>query len=158
MEAIASVLNGSNIIILLAFVLVMTVIGIILVRKGILSFNGKGVRLGIADNERTIIRNQLEYVHTVVEGVVAKLPVDLDPIHTKYVLARAEDVLQNMVVFNHITTDEQYVRIKAEMVYNTVLKRTTHEYFRKPEFKKFCFDFTDDLIKRLVDIRKAATL
>lgn len=154
MDWFTNIVNGQNFIPASIVLVVILCIGIVLVKKGILSFNGKGLSIGIQEKERMIIQNQLEYTHTMIEGTIANLPEGLDKTHAKYIFGRVEYVLTSAIALNHMTTNPSYIRIKQELVYNTVLKRTTNPYFKTPEFKDYCFKFVENLIKQLITIRE----
>ena len=94
----------------------------------------------------------MDYVETACNGMATKLPAELklEPYRTKYIICKVIDAFQSMILYNHITTDEKYIKAKQEIVYYTVLKRTENPWFQTPEFKEFCDKFVEDTIKQLV--------
>ena len=139
----------SSLIILL--IIVILVVG---VKQGWFKFKGKGITIGDDDVERRIIRQQWEYIHTKCDSLSSFLPKGLDPYRVKYVIARFEDFYQQIIVYNHIKTDPEYIRLKQEMALALVLKRTENEYFRTEDFKKWFDNLNEEIIKRLVFIRE----
>lgn len=142
---------------LLAVVLIIGLVAY-LIKKGTISFNGKGLKVGIQDNERTTLRHQMQYMNTVLDGTIKDIPARLrEGLHyyrAKYIIGKVKDVFEEAIIYNHIENDEEYVSMKQEIVYNTILKLTDDDYFKKPEFRKYTDDLTKNLIKRFVSIRE----
>lgn len=130
-----------------------------LLRSGRLVVKTKSVTLGqddIMEKERTILRNQMNFLHISAEGMVSVLPQGLDLWRTKYVISKVCDVLEEAILYNHIVRgDETYIKIKQKLVYNAVLKRTDNEYFKSEEFKEICDKFTRDMLSEFCNIREA---
>lgn len=138
--------------------LIILVVGYILLRTGKLVIKTNKVQLGIADieeNERKIMRQQMSFLHVSAEGMTSMIPKEYDLWRTKYVIAKVCDVLEEAILYNHITRgDEQYIKVKQKLVYNAVLKRTEKDYFRTQEFKDICDKFTRDMLNEFVNIRE----
>ena len=129
----------------------------LLLRSGKLVVKTKSVQLGksdIMERERTIIRNQMDFLHISAEGMISVLPQGLDLWRTKYVISKVCDVLEAAILYNHIVGgDEIYIKLKQNLVYNAVLKRTENEYFKSQEFKDICDKFTRDMLNEFCNIR-----
>lgn len=136
------------------FVIGLVVVAIIGVKQKWLKFKGKGITIGEDENERRIIRQQMEYTHVKCESIISYLPKGLDHYRSLYVISKYEDFIQNMIIYNHIKNDSEYIQLKFEMAYSLVLKLTENEYFRSEEFKKWFYDLVRDMIDRLVTIRQ----
>ena len=138
--------------------LIIIVVGYILLRTGRLQIKTKSMQLGKADieeNERKIMRQQMSFLHVSAEGVISQLPDGLDMWRTKYVMAKVCDVLEEAILYNHIQRgDEKYIKIKQQLVYNAVLKRTEKDYFKTQEFKDICDKFTRDMLTEFINIRE----
>ena len=134
--------------------IVVLVIGI---KKGWFSYKGKGFVIGSDENERRIIRQQMEYCHTKCDSLISYLPKGLDYYRCLYVISRFEDFLQQIIIYNHIKNDTEYIQLKYEMAYSLILKKTENEYFRSEEFKKWFYDLVREIIDRLVTIRQTYT-
>lgn len=159
MEWLGNFLTSGNFIPAAILIIVLAAIAVRLIKKGYFSFKGKSLRLGIEEDTRQIIRNQMDYVETACNGMATKLPPDLnlDIYRTKYIICKVIDCFQSMILYNHITTDERYIKAKQEIVYFTVLKRTENPWFQTPEFKEFCDKFVEDTIKQLVFFKNNPT-
>ena len=144
----------ANLLVIAGVVVFVVVAVLFAIKKGWISFKGKGLDVGYSEIERKIIRQQMQLMHSEVDALVQVLPKDLEHYRTKYVLSKVKDCFEEMIIYNHITDDDEYIGLKQIEICNMVLKLTDHEYFRTPEFKEFAYKFIADVIKRFVRIRK----
>ena len=141
-------------LIFLAGIIIVVIVG---VKKGWFTFKGKGFTIGADENERRIIRQQIEYSEAACNALIGTLPIkeqNLDIYRTKYIIEKVFDELVKTISFNHISNDEAYVSVKQEVIYNLVLSRTEKDFFKTEEFKEFAFKWVKDVIKKLVSIRE----
>lgn len=140
-----------------SLITIILLIGIVLfaAKKGLFSVDLKGVKIGQDERTRRLIQSQFEYANAKIEGMISRLPSDLDIYHTKYILARVEDVIQRAIIFNNMVDDEYYIRSKQELVYQTIMKRITNDWFKTDEFKAMVYKFVDDLFKELVRMKRS---
>ena len=153
-EAIATIATSKAFIPTLIFIAASIIVLVIGIKKGWFSYKGKGFVIGADENERRIIRQQMEYVHTKCDSLISYLPKGLDYYRSLYVISRFEDFFQSIIIYNHIKNDTEYIQLKYEMAYALILKKTEHEYFRSEEFKKWFYDLVREIIDRLVTIRQ----
>lgn len=138
----------------LGTILVIIVILLLAVKKGWIGFKGHGLTVGDG-GERVLIRNQWEYVKAACEGQFKRIrPYCKSDEHAKYVIARVEDVFQDMCVHNFITDEECYVRAKKNLVLMTIQKRVDNDHFFSPDFRACCDKFVEDLIKDLYHMKR----
>lgn len=139
-----------------AIILVAGIIGLLfyMVNKGMLSFKGKGVSLGTADSEAKVRNLQQIYAKSLFEGTVADLPGECEYYHKRFVISQCLDEVERMIRENHITNDDTYIETEFEIIYAIVLKHTTIDYFRRPEFKEYLHSLISKLVTQLVKIRK----
>ena len=140
-----------------AVVLTAGIIAIVFycIKKGLFSFKGKGVQIGLSESDtRNLIQAQIDYMKAKCEGMIPKLPKDLDPYRTKYVIARVEDVLEHAIIFNNLSEDEFYIRAKQELVYQNIMKRVDNPFFMTDDFKALVYKFVDDLFRELVSMKR----
>lgn len=151
MDTLAKIIeNGSALNILLIAILLY-----VLVKGRFFSINTQHLRLGAQEDERAIMRRQLEYVKAYVHSSVREFPqgLDLNPVRTENILHELIDIFEDMIVFNHIRDDHMYIRIKQDIIYNKVLAITDHQFFTTPEFRTWCDTTAEKIIKQLVNIR-----
>ena len=146
-----------------ALTVLLVLIGLITygIRKGVISFNGKGLKVGIQDKERTIIRYQMQYINAVLDGTIKDIPPRLNEgLHhyrTKYIIGKVKDLFEEAIIYNHISGTEDYISIKQELAYNLVIKLTDDDFFKKPAFKDYMYKLVKDIILKLVTIRENET-
>lgn len=153
-EAVTAIVTSKAFIPSLIFLAGIIVVVIVGIKKGWFTFKGKGFTIGADENERRIIRQQMEYLHTRCDSLESYLPKGLDHYRSLYVISRFEDFFQSIIIYNHIKNDTEYIQLKFEMAYSLVLKLTENEYFRSEEFKKWFYDLVREIIDRLVTIRQ----
>lgn len=138
--------------------LIIMIVSYILLRTGKLQIKTKSMRLGKADieeNERKIMRQQMSFLHISAEGIISRLPSNLDIWRTKYIIAKVCDVLEEAILYNHIERgDEKYISIKQKLAYNAVVKRSEDDYFKTQEFHDLCDKFVRDMLNEFVNIRE----
>ena len=157
MESLVTILTSANAPFILGFLAIVIIAIVIAAKNKWLFFKGHGLQVGVDSSEKTraLIQSQFEYANAVMDGSIADLPKDLDIYRAKYVIARAEDIIQNAIIFNNMTKDPSYVRAKQSLVYQAVRKRTDHEFFKTPEFKEYCDNLVEKLIFDLVDMKNS---
>lgn len=140
----------------LIFALVVFLIFIILVVKGKISFQGKGLTVGQKSQEleRTIIRAQIEVAEASSEKLIKLLPSDLQNWRGKYISEKCFDEMIKAVYLNHIEDTEVYISIKQDTIKRLVLQLSDSEYFKTAEAEQLLDKEVERLIKKFVAIRK----
>ena len=109
------IIGISALIILLAY----------LVKKGIFSFRGKGLTVGISNEEElSIVRKQIEFcsadANNMLRDIMKIVPENTDIYKAKYTIERVFDELVKIVALNNITTDSTYIMLKQEVIWSIV--------------------------------------
>lgn len=141
----------------LSLVTIVIIILIILfaIKKGWISFKGKGLEIGESTKDRLLIRNQWEYANSSCEAQYVKIrPYCKSDEEAKYLIARVEDIFQSAIIYNYMQEDEGYVRAKQSLVLQAIQKRSSNEHFFSDEFKSCCDRFTENLIRDLVRMKR----
>lgn len=128
-----------------------------LAKKGIISFKGKGLKIGSAENERLILRQQIEFCKTqteTMENYIIGSYKGADEWRIKYICELIYDIWIEAISYNHITKDSFYIQNKFEKVWAVILKETFTERFSSEEFKKIVFEECKKVVERLVDIKE----
>ena len=128
----------------------------ILVKKGLISFKGKGLKVGNNDTERTIIRNQIMFCKTEISDFYNKIPnfEGRDDWRLKYIMEKCLDVFVDAISLNHITTEPVYMELKCRAVWDEVLQNADNANILTEEFKKVVYDETKVIIEKLIEIRE----
>ena len=145
-----------NLLVIVGLIVFVILALLLAIKKGWIRFDGKGLDIGYSEVERKIIRSQMQYMHSEVDALEAGFPKDLnlDHFRTKYILSKVKDCFEEMIIYNHITDDEEYISIKQTEIHNLVVKLAENEYFHTDDFKKFSYEFIEKVIKKFVKIRK----
>ena len=143
-----------------------TVIGIgalvilfaILAKKGLISFRGKGLKIGHSDEEeRTIIRTQIQWCEADVESMLREIVNNSmgegDNIYKAcYTVEKVLDELVKIIIFNHITLEPSYIRLKQDLVWSVVSKINPEPVWDKLE--PIIRERVENAIRTLYEIRQ----
>ena len=153
MEALTAL--ASNGWLSLATVIVIIVIVLFAIKKGLISFHGKGLSVGGAETESKIRNMQQMYAKSLFESTIADLPKDCDYFHKRFVISQCLDEVERMIRENHITSDDCYIDTEFQIIYNIVIMNTSMDYFRSDAFQKYLKELITKLVKQLESIRKS---
>lgn len=155
-EAIQGVLTSDNFWRVVVGVGALVVLLAILVKKGLISFKGKGLKVGNSEVERTIIRNQIMFVKTEISDFYNRIPdfEGRDEWRLKYIMEKCLDVIVDAVSLNHLTLEPVYVDLKCRAVWDEVLQNADNTNILTDDFKKVVYDETKHIIEKLIEIRE----
>lgn len=157
-ETIGNVLNGNNAIPVLIFaVLIFIALGI-LGKKGIISINKGGVRIGSDEKELTIVRNQSQWAYLYIMSLKGKLLSLESPkredFFADYVLERVYDKVVEWITYNHVSANNSYIEIKQSEIKCIVYSLPIQDEFKTPEFEVRMNGWVKEIILNLIKIRK----
>ena len=128
----------------------------VLAKKGLISFKGKGLKVGNNDAERTIIRNQIMFVKTEISDFYNRVPnfEGRDEWRLRYVMEKCLDVLVDAISLNHVTLEPVYVDLKCRAVWDEILQNVNNANVLTDDFKKVVYDEVKHIIEKLIEIRE----
>lgn len=157
-DAVIKLLSGSNALIILMFLALITFIFAILAKGGFLQIRTSAFSMGSGARERDIIRQQIEWTYSYVTGLYAQIESDESEYKgylTKYILERCYDEIVNWIAFNHINLDSDYIGIKQEKIKSIIrTDPSVRPQFKSKEFEERIDGWTEEVIKKLVVIRE----
>lgn len=155
-EAIQGVLTSNNFWVVVVGVGALVILLAILVKKGLISFKGKGLKVGNSEVERTIIRNQIMFVKTEISDFYNRIPdfEGRDEWRLRYIMEKCLDVIVDAVSLNHLTLEPVYVDLKCRAVWDEVLQNADNTNILTDDFKKVVYDETKHIIEKLIEIRE----
>lgn len=155
-EAILGILTSGNFLQIVLGIAALIVLFAFLAKKGLISFKGKGLKVGNNDTERTIIRNQIMFVNTEISDFYNKIPnfEGRDEWRLKYIMEKCLDVFVDAISLNHITTEPVYMELKCRAVWDEVLQNADNANILSDDFKKVVYDETKLIIEKLIEIRE----
>lgn len=159
MEWLASVLNNPNSWKSFIFFFITLITLIILVKKGIISFKGKGLTVGNNDEreiERTIIRSQIQYVKSAVSDFYDDIPSfeGRDEWRLRYICEKIISVFTDIISFNHISKEKIYTEMKQTSIWAVIINNTTSDIMTSDEFKDTVYAKTEEILDKLISIRE----
>ena len=169
MEYVASILNGNNASIVLLTILIVFIILTIGAKFGMFSFKGKGLKVGHTEEDtRALLVKQKDYVIRYCNQITERILIDmnkqginLEYFKIDYVVEKMLDVVLGWLLFNHVSTDKDYMELKvreAEMVVFKNASKINHELLKDEKaekyFKNICRTFTEEIIDGLLKIKK----
>ena len=158
-ETIGSVLNGNNAIPVIIFALMTVIVIGILGKKGIISINKGGVRIGSDETERTIIRNQTQWARLYIMSIKGKVlpenPNKIQKLTAEVILERVYDNVSDWITYNHISSNNSYIEIKQSEIKCLVYAQDDlDDEFKTPEFAVRMEGWVRECILNLIQIRK----
>ena len=159
MEWLVSILNNPNSWKSFLFFFITLIILIILVKKGIISFKGKGLTVGNNDErdiERTIIRSQIQYVKSAISDFYDDIPdfEGRDEWRLKYICEKIISVFTDFISFNHISREKIYVQMKQAAIWAVIINNTTASIMTSDEFKDTVYKNVAEILDKLIEIRE----
>ena len=159
MEWLASILNNPNSWKSFIFFFITLITLIILIKKGIISFKGKGLTVGNNDErdiERTIIRSQIQYVKSAVSDFYDDIPdfPNRDEWRLKYICERIISVFTDIISFNHISKEKIYTEMKQASIWAVIINNTAADIMTSDEFKNVVYAKTEEILDKLISIRE----
>ena len=133
---------------------------IVMIKKGTISFKGKGLTVGNSnderDIERTIIRSQIQYVKSAVSDFYDDIPdfPNRDEWRLKYICERIVSVFTDFISFNHISKEKIYVQMKQASIWEVIINNTTAGIMTSDEFKDVVYAKTAEILDKLIEIRE----
>lgn len=133
---------------------------IIMIKKGIISFKGKGLTVGNSnderDIERTIIRSQIQYAQTAVGDFYSTIPYweGRDEYRLKYIMELIIDCFVECAIFNHITSEKIYTELKQRKVWQCVIDHSESPNILTDDFKKAVYEETEHILDKFIEIRE----
>ena len=152
-ESIQNILTSGNFLKSVIGLSILVILLAVLAKKGLVSFKGKGLKVGNSDIERTIIRNQIMYCKTEISDFYSKIPnfEGRDDWRLRYIMEKCLDVLVDAVSLNHITIEPVYIELKCRAVWDEVIQNAGNTSILTDDFKKVVYDETKQIIEKLAD-------
>lgn len=169
MEQLITVLNGKNANIILITILIITIILLLCAKLGIVSFKGKGFKIGHTEEDtRALLVKQKDYVIKYCNSIAERILIDmhrqgieLEYFKIDYVVEKMLDTVLGWLLINHVSNDESYINLKikeSELVVFKAASKINHDLLKNKKteqyFKDICKTFTEEIIDGLIKIKK----
>ena len=155
-ETIKAVLTSPNALIVLIFLMFFALIGLVLIKSGWLNIHTESVKIGAADNERNIIRQQQDYVLLHLKAALNNIPKPegYDENLGKLVIMAVYIEYVSWIAFNHLNKSEKYISVKQNKLVELIGQYTYKDEFRTDDFIEYIKRDTKDTILELIKIRE----
>lgn len=155
-ETIGQILTSSNALIVLMFLLVIVLVAVVLIKNGYINFDNESLRIGYADRERNIIKQQQDYVWLHLQDMEANLdkPSDYDKNLGQMIIMAMYIEYVSWISFNHLTKSDAYISVKQNRLVALVNRYTVKEQFKADDFIEYIRKDTKETIYELIKIRE----
>ena len=155
-ETIKEVLTSGNALIVILFLMFVVAVGVFLVKSGYFSLNTEGVKIGAADNERNIIRQQQDYVLYHLKAALNNIekPEGYDDKLGQLVIMAVYIEYVKWISFNHLSKSEKYISVKQSILVDLINQYTYKDEFKTDDFINYIKSDTKDTILELIKIRE----
>lgn len=125
-QAIQGILTSDNFWKAVVGIGALIILFAILVKKGLISFKGHGLKVGHSDEEElAIVRTQIQWCEADCETMLREISnrfseIEMNEYKARYTVERVLDELVKIVIFNHITLEPQYVKLKQDLIWSVV--------------------------------------
>lgn len=157
-EGLKEILTNPNAWMFLLFLIFVIFIIVKMSKSGLISFKGKGLRIGSDERELTIVRNQTQWAHLYIMSRKGKLidenSSELTKVICENILEKVYDKVIEWITFNHINSSNTYVEIKQSEIKCLVYSLVVSESFKTPEFEQRMNGWVKEVILNLITIRR----
>lgn len=158
-DGLKEILTSANAWMFLLFLGFMIFVLVKMSKSGLISFRGKGLRIGSDETERTVIREQSKWAYLFIMAIKGKvLSEDVSEEQNdrcELILEKVFDKVIDWVNYNHISSNNSYIEIKQGEIKNLVYSQNRlDDIYKTPEFARRMDDWVKELILNLIQIRK----
>lgn len=126
-QAIQEVLTSDNFWKSVIGIGALIILFAVLVKKGLISFKGHGLNVGTSNEEElAIVRTQIQWCEADCNNMLRELTRNLpegtsmNEYKAKYTIEKVLDELVKIVIFNHITLEPTYIKLKQDLIWSVV--------------------------------------
>lgn len=158
-ESLTAIFTSSSGIAFMVLLMIFVTILLFFSKKGYFNISTKAVKIGQDTSTRSLISQQLEYVHSYILSLIPFLQkYTKTEYKLRFILSEIEDVFQYAIVFNNMSNSNAYIESKQIKAYGTIIKYlnkdTDNKYFFSDDFKKYVYDEARNIVTGLVEIKK----
>lgn len=125
-QAIQGILTSDNFWKAVVSIGALVILFAFLVKKGLISFKGKGLKVGVSNEEElAIVRTQIQWCEADCKTMLREISnrfseTEMNEYKALYTVERVLDELVKIVIFNHICLEPQYVKLKQDLIWSVV--------------------------------------
>ena len=158
-ESIQGILTSDNFFKSVIGIGILVILLAILAKKGLISFKGKGLKVGNSDSmeiERNIIRSQMQYVKSAVSDFYDDIPnfEGRDEWRLRFICEKIVSIFMDIISLNHISREKIYTEMKQASVWAVIINNTSSNIITSDDFKSVVYTKTAEILDKLVSIRE----
>lgn len=158
-ESIQGILTSNNFFKSVIGICALVILLAILAKKGLISFKGKGLKVGNSDSmeiERNIIRSQMQYVKSAVSDFYDDIPnfEGRDEWRLRFICEKIVSIFMDIISLNHISREKIYTEMKQASVWAVIINNTSSNIITSDDFKSVVYTKTAEILDKLVSIRE----
>lgn len=158
-DGLKEILTSANAWMFLLFLGFMIFVLVKMSKSGLISFRGKGLRIGSDETERTIIREQSKWAYLFIMAIKGKVlsedATEEQNNRCELILEKVFDKVIEWINYNHISSNNSYVEIKQGEIKNLVYSQNNlDDNYKTPEFAMRMDGWVRELILNLIQVRK----
>lgn len=126
-SALQEILTSNNFWKTVIGIVALVVLFAVLAKKGLISFKGHGLSVGHTNEEElAIVRTQIQWCeadcNNMLRELINNLPegTEMNEYKAKYTIEKVLDELIKIVIFNHITLEPTYIKLKQDLIWAVV--------------------------------------
>lgn len=152
---ITGLFQSSNAYQVLIFLLLTIWTIAIFAKAGVLYFHNGVLNIGDGGKERNIIKRQQEWAFNYIMGLSKEFKYDDDNerIFCERILERVYDKVVEMIIYNNISDNPDYVENKKTLLKSTVYGFKIKEIYKTADFENKMDNWTEEIIHNLMVIR-----
>lgn len=158
-EALQGILTSDNFWKTIVGIGALVILFAILAKKGLISFKGKGLKVGNSESmeiERNIIRSQMQYVKSAISDFYDDIPnfEGRDEWRLRFICEKIVSIFMDIISLNHISREKIYTEMKQASVWAVIVNNTTSDIMTTDDFKSVVYTKTAEILDKLVSIRE----
>lgn len=162
-ENIAKILISQNALQTIIGILVIFSLIAFMIKSGMIRIKTAHVTIGrmrsASETERAIIREQCDFTHIYLMGLISKIQavtpeLTYDGYFARYVLEVCYDEFVKWITFNHIENSEEYITTKQQKLCSLIYSMNVRKEFKTKEFQERMCNWVKEIIIELVRIRR----
>lgn len=158
-ESIQGILTSDNFFKSVIGIGILVILLAILAKKGLISFKGKGLKVGNSDSretERNIIRSQIQYVKSAISDFYDEIP-NFDGRNEwklRFICEKIVSIFMDIISLNHISRERIYTEMKQAAIWAVIINNTDSSIMTSDEFKEKVYSKTTEILDKLISIRE----
>ena len=107
------------------------------------------------EKERLLMKKQIDYAHTACMAFEKRIPrfENYNTYLGKYIAELTYDEIVSWITVNHIQDNDDYIRIKQDIIWDIITTQTISDNMQTEKFRKQVYSNVEQIIRRLVQIR-----